>query len=221
MASLGKGSDRISSVVAKRDGGKGSESWNGRGAFKLAVSWGAGVSSDISPGNLRPASLRDSPFRPIEGARGLSQAFELAASGEESLAAAESPDGVPQALRFGSPSHGPVGSPQGPDRASSDQPSPGAQPSLDVPPEPSDRTLASVAERAAEAGAGHEAVFAELAKPLGDALLNAVYLENKRATDLFPLLAVAALTHHLAERTWDRPLNDRTGVAYPRRRHPL
>ena len=216
-----EGSDRTGSVLAKREGGKGSESWNGRGAFELAASWGARVSSDISPDHVRPASLRDSPFRPIEGARGLSQAFELATSGDESLAAADSPDRVPRAFRFSSPSHEPVGSPQGPDRASSDQPSPGREPLSDVPGKPSDRTLASVAERAAEAGAGHEALFAELAKPLGEAVLNAVYLENKRATDLIPLLAVAALTHHLASRRWDKPVNDRIGVAYPRRRHPL
>jgi hypothetical protein len=90
-----------------------------------------------------------------------------------------------------------------------------------VPAGPSDRTVASVAGSAAEAEAAREAVFAELAKPLGNALLNAVYLENKRATELIPLLAVAALTHHLVGRPWDRPVTDRVGVAYPRRRHPL
>ncbi len=217
-----KGSDRIGPVVAKGDDGKGSESWNGRGAFELAVSWRARGSSDIfSPGNLRPASLRDSPFRPIEGARGVSQAFELAASGDEILAAADSPGGVPRALRVGSPSHEPVRSPQGPDRASSDQPSPAREPSLDVPPELSERTLASVAGPATAGAAAQEAVFAEMGEPFAEVLLNAVYVENKRATDLIPLLAVAALTHHLASRRWDKPVNDRIGVAYPRRRHPL
>jgi hypothetical protein len=212
MASVGKGSDRIGPTVTERDLGGPAESGRHARAFHLAASWGSPASRDISPGAVRLVAFRDSPFRPIEGARGRSQAFDLATAGDEILAA--SPGGVPAAPRFDSPSHEP-------DRASSDKPSPGARPLSGVAPAPSGRILASVAGSAAESVAAHEAVFDELARPLGDADLNAVYAENKRVTDLIPLLAVGILTHHLAGRPWDKPVNDRIGVAYPRLRRPL
>jgi hypothetical protein len=213
MASVGRGSDRIGPSASEQDHRGPAESGQHGHAFELAAWWGSHASRAASPGAARLVAFRDSPFRPIEGARGRSQAFDLAAAGDEILAA--SAGGVPEAPRFDSPSHQP-------DRASSDQPSPGAEPLSEMAPAPSDRTLASVADSAAESVAAHEAVFAELARPLGDADLNAVYAENKRVTDLIPLLAAGILTHHLASRpSWGKPVNDRIGVAYPRRRHPL
>ena len=206
-ARVGKRSDRAAWADAEQ-GRSAGESRDPARAVELAASWGGRAWGDVSPGHARPVSLRDSPFGPIKGARGLSRAFELGTSGDGILAA--SSGGVPGALRLDP-------SARQPDHASYDQPSPGAQPLREVPLALSDRTLASVAD---SADAAHEAVFAELARPLGDALLNAVYVENKRVTELIPFLAVAALTHHLARRPWDGPVNDRTGVAYPRRRHP-
>jgi hypothetical protein len=212
MAGVGKGSNPDGPTAGGQDRRGAAESGQYAHAFQLAASWGSPASRAASPGAARLVAFRDSPFRPIEGARGRSQAFDLAAAGDEILAA--SAGGVPGAPRLDSPSHEP-------DRASSDQPSPGARPLSEVPAAPSDRTLASVADSAAESVAAREAVFDELARPLGDADLNAVYAENKRVTDLIPLLAVGILVHHLASRPWDKPVNDRIGVAYPRRRHPL
>jgi hypothetical protein len=202
--------------------------------FRSATSVGEGVPRDA---RWADAGLGGSPFDRIDGSRGVSQAFELAMSPQQSSATVALEDIPEGLLAQGSQTH------ESAQRAGSspdcqpDRQSAGARASHDQRPGLWDDAsgqlgppafgpqlrLSAFATGLPEQlpladSAGHEAVFAEMAGPFGDALFDAVYLENRRPTDVVLLLAVAIVSGHLVQRRRDAHDKSWGRVFYPRRR---
>jgi len=180
-------------------------------ALNLEGSEAPNAPADPQPGGQGLSPLRGSPFGPIDGARGICHAFDLAASDPHQEKSDSCRGG---SIRLAS---SPFAASKAGHAAPGTAPNRPGRPIETVPTETGRHPLASLTLRDSDDRlAVHEAALSELSDSLADPDLDAVYLDVKRPAEATPLVAALAVSHYLATRKRDPHNNPHTLYAYPR-----
>jgi hypothetical protein len=161
-----------------------------------------------------------SPYDQIEGSRGISQAFELAPLPDPG-SARDGPEkdaeaGLPSATtpdRSDSPPHRPS-RPQASEHSAQNEPWTRCREQT------SNQAAEAVTAQSSDPPERHDAALEEWTDDLGDALLGAVYLDDKRPIDVIPLLTAAALSEYLATNRRQAHEDERALIALRRPNRP-